>query len=130
MTTINKEVTREEERTKTVKTCDVCGLSEIEMASGVGIDRITSGIKIENTYSMIVKELESPESDTVVNVEREAFDSYDEAKAAVDEIDPELYHVDTSMVANVNWELDIDACERCQQMMFGAMRDNFSMKSV
>jgi len=65
-----------------------------------------------------------------VNVEREAFDSYDEAKAAVDEIDPELYHVDTSMVANVNWELDIDACERCQQMMFGAMRDNFSMKTV
>jgi len=129
MTTINKEVTREEERTKTVKTCDVCGLSEVELSGNKNIDRITGGLSVEHTYGLVIHELDSVDGDPVERSE-ETFDNIDKAEARLKEIDMDTHSVSKSMVANVSWELDIDACERCQQMMFGAMRDNFSMKSV
>ena len=128
MTTINKEVTREEERTTTVSTCDVCGLSEVEIVDG-SIDRVTSGLSCEYMYTLQVQEVDD-DGYVIDTVTEEVFESMSEASAALKAIDTDGCTVNKSTIADFTWELDIDACERCQQMMFGAMRDNFSMKSV
>lgn len=129
MTTVNKEITREEERTKTVKTCDVCGLSEVELSGNKNIDRITGGLSVEYTYGLVIHELDSVDGDPVERSE-ETFDNLDKAEARLKEIDMDTHSVSKSMVVNVNWELDIDACGRCQQMMFGALRKNFRKQEV
>lgn len=129
MTIVDREVTREEEKTKTVQTCDVCGLSELEIGDDT-IDHITSGVNTSTRYVLSVDKLDEVDGAPVSNEEIE-FDGYDAAMNYVNDLDMDTHSIrGKHSYISLEWDLNIDACTRCQKMMFGALRDNFDMKKV
>jgi len=129
MTIVNREITREETETKTVQTCDVCGLSEVEMDDET-IDKITSGMNTSMRYVLIYHELDGVDGRSVGQEQKE-FDTYNEATTFLDELDMDTHSIERKIsYLSMDWDLNIDACTRCQTMMFGALRNDFSMKSV
>jgi len=129
MTIVNREVTREETETKTVQTCDVCGLSELDIQNET-IDNITSGLNIHTRYVLTFQILDGVGGQPV-DQETVEFDDYDDAMDYLNDMDMDTHSVlrEHSYIS-MDWDLNIDACTRCQQMMFGALREDFSMKSV
>lgn len=128
MTIVKKEVTREEARKKVVQTCDVCGLSEMEMPDNESIDTI-GGDKSRNLkWEIDVGKLS--DGATIEEEWTEEFQEYTEAQEYLTELDMDEHTVTKRTYIETDWELYIDACENCQKMLFGGTIGRFGSQKV
>jgi hypothetical protein len=119
MTIVKRDVTYEEEKSNVVHTCDVCGLAEVDLDEGVAIDEVKSGYSKETRYYICTDEQEYE------------FTDIEEAKSFADETD-ESFNSSGDLYKRIfiTWDLEIDVCTRCQNMMFGALRDDFNPQQI
>lgn len=119
MTIVKRDVTYEEEKSNVVHTCDVCGLAEVDLEEDATIDEVKSGYNKETRYYIRTHKQEYE------------FTDIEEAKAFADETD-ESFDSGSDLYRRVfiTWDLEIDVCTRCQDMMFGAFRDDFKQQQI
>lgn len=123
MTKIDKKYVKEEEYSETVQTCDVCGLDETILPDSESINRIQSGIQEVSEYVLQVHEYDGePEGDSdFVDSYTKRFETYSEAREFCSGLDLSNKDIGRHMITHLSWDLDIDVCENCEKMVFGAM---------
>ena len=129
MTIVEKEVTRKKESTRTVTTCDVCGLSEVELRDDEDIDNIRSGPNKTFIYNLHIRKFESVDNETeeIVDEWVEEYYTIQEAQDRLVALDMDYHTVAKDMEIEMSWELDIDVCTHCQGMLFGGtIEGNFT----
>jgi hypothetical protein len=124
MTTIEREVTREEARNKTVSTCDVCGVAEVDMPDNESIIDMKCGESREVEYHIEYWDKDS------VGMSEKVFDSFNEARDwswryTFDNTN----RVNKETHVTYEYEFDIDICEHCVETLFGA-NENLSQTAV
>lgn len=108
MTRVERSITERRTYSKTVTTCDLCGVSEVDLLDGEEIERVTVGEpEVEMRWF-------APESE-IVPGEGNEFDSYEEAKQWKDR-DATGDIVRT--VIKPTWPVEFDACSHCVEAFF------------
>lgn len=110
MTEIEKEVTREKTETKTVLTCDFCGIPEIDLRDGESIVRFRDGVTFEVTY-VLIRPDESEKK----------FDDIHSAKMHMQTLDSSYRsNCETKTRLSASCDLNVEVCEHCIDTLFSA----------
>jgi len=135
MTEVERDITKKVEEKKTVKNCDICSLTEVDIPDNEKIVDLKAGETTHVRYILEITPVDSilhEMSGFVATSETftEEFKSIEEGKNYVKNFENDSeYQFNRKSIVSKEWDLNIDVCEHCISTLFG-VNENMSIEKM